>query len=185
MEHLPTKHLHQLRRGLGHQDLGQGLQVGGWQWHDEQPCDENCLREKLGTVWRIEGLQGNHALAFIFSEVLSSLLTWTLNLVMWPGLLIPGSNLTVIKLRQFCFFAIFLESTVFAAVTIDGKVHVFDLHHDKYKPLCVQVKTNISQDSVMSNLPVFAHQGSGIKEPGSLDSHQLQLGSSGHYNRRQ
>ena len=32
-----------------------------------------------------------------------------------------------------------LQSTVFAAVTIDGKVHVFDLHHDKYKPLCVQV----------------------------------------------
>jgi len=24
-------------------------------------------------------------------------------------------------------------------VTIDGKVHVFDLHHDKYKALCVQV----------------------------------------------
>ena len=32
-----------------------------------------------------------------------------------------------------------IQSTVFAAVTIDGKVHVFDLHHDKYKPLCVQV----------------------------------------------
>ena len=38
------------------------------------------------------------------------------------------------------FFAMdSIQSTVFAAVTIDGKVHVFDLHHDKYKPLCVQV----------------------------------------------
>ena len=100
---------------------------------------------------------------------------------MWPGLLIPGSNLTVIQLRQFLFFAIFLQSTVFAAVTIDGKVHVFDLHHDKYKPLCVQVKTKMLRFS--KNF--FARQGCGVKEPGSLDSHQLQLGSSGHYNRGQ
>ena len=29
-------------------------------------------------------------------------------------------------------------STVFAAVTADGKVHVFDLSINKYEPLCVQ-----------------------------------------------
>ena len=29
-------------------------------------------------------------------------------------------------------------STVFAAVTADGKVHVFDLSVNKYEPLCVQ-----------------------------------------------
>ncbi len=29
-------------------------------------------------------------------------------------------------------------STVFAAVTADGKVHVFDLNINKYEPLCVQ-----------------------------------------------
>ena len=45
-----------------------------------------------------------------------------------------------IQFKNPVFYSIFLQSTVFAAVTIDGKVHVFDLHHDKYKPLCVQVK---------------------------------------------
>ena len=30
------------------------------------------------------------------------------------------------------------SSTIFAAVTIDGKVHVFDLHIDKYHPICSQ-----------------------------------------------
>ena len=30
------------------------------------------------------------------------------------------------------------SSTVFAAVTVDGKVHVFDLNVDKYHPICVQ-----------------------------------------------
>ena len=30
------------------------------------------------------------------------------------------------------------SSTVFAAVTVDGKVHVFDLHVDKYHPICTQ-----------------------------------------------
>ena len=30
------------------------------------------------------------------------------------------------------------SSTVFAAVTLDGKVHVYDLHNNKYKPACVQ-----------------------------------------------
>ncbi len=30
-------------------------------------------------------------------------------------------------------------STVFAAVTADGKVHVFDLNINKYEPLCVQL----------------------------------------------
>ena len=31
------------------------------------------------------------------------------------------------------------SSTVFAAVTLDGKVHVYDLHISKYTPVCVQV----------------------------------------------
>ena len=30
------------------------------------------------------------------------------------------------------------SSTVFAAVTVDGKVHVYDLHMNKYKAACVQ-----------------------------------------------
>lgn len=30
------------------------------------------------------------------------------------------------------------SSTVFAAVTVDGKVHVYDLHIDKYHPICCQ-----------------------------------------------
>ena len=31
------------------------------------------------------------------------------------------------------------SSTVFAAVTVDGKVHVFDLNVDKYHPICSQI----------------------------------------------
>ena len=30
------------------------------------------------------------------------------------------------------------SSTVFAAVTIDGKVHIYDLYINKYNPVCVQ-----------------------------------------------
>ena len=30
------------------------------------------------------------------------------------------------------------SSTVFAVVTVDGKVHVFDLSVEKYKPICTQ-----------------------------------------------
>ena len=30
------------------------------------------------------------------------------------------------------------SSTVFAAVTVDGKVHVFDLNVDKYHAICTQ-----------------------------------------------
>ena len=30
------------------------------------------------------------------------------------------------------------SSTVFAAVTIDGKVHIYDLYINKYNPICVQ-----------------------------------------------
>ena len=30
------------------------------------------------------------------------------------------------------------SSTIFAAVTHDGKVHVYDLHLNRYKPVCVQ-----------------------------------------------
>ena len=30
------------------------------------------------------------------------------------------------------------SSTVFAAVTIDGKAHIFDLNMDKYHPICSQ-----------------------------------------------
>ena len=31
------------------------------------------------------------------------------------------------------------SSTVFAAVTEDGRVHLFDLHTRKYSPICCQV----------------------------------------------
>jgi dynein intermediate chain 1 len=34
------------------------------------------------------------------------------------------------------------SSTVFAAVTSDGKVHVFDLNVNKYRPICVQAVVN-------------------------------------------
>ena len=30
------------------------------------------------------------------------------------------------------------SSTVFAAVTVDGKAHVFDINVDKYHPICSQ-----------------------------------------------
>ena len=30
------------------------------------------------------------------------------------------------------------SSTVFAAVTVDGKAHIFDLHADKYHAICTQ-----------------------------------------------
>ncbi len=35
-------------------------------------------------------------------------------------------------------YSFFGNSTVFAAVTVDGKAHVFDLHIDKYHPICSQ-----------------------------------------------
>ena len=31
------------------------------------------------------------------------------------------------------------SSTVFAAVTVDGKVHFYDLYSDQYNPICVQL----------------------------------------------
>ena len=87
-----------------------------------------------------------------------------------------------------------IQSTVFAAVTIDGKVHVFDLHHDKYKPLCVQVLAIVliltKHPHPNHHLLQHAHhcncpQGGGLEEPSPLDPHQLQLGTPGHHNRRQ
>ena len=91
------------------------------------------------------------------SEALSSHLTSTLSLAMWHGLPTQGWLLPILTQIKNVFFTAInavshinnilhffamdsIQSTVFAAVTIDGKVHVFDLHHDKYKPLCVQVK---------------------------------------------
>lgn len=52
------------------------------------------------------------------------------------------------------------SSTVFAAVTIDGKVHVFDLHVDKYKPVCSQPivprkKARLNHISFNPNYPVL------------------------------
>jgi dynein intermediate chain 1 len=38
------------------------------------------------------------------------------------------------------------SSTVFAAVTNDGKVHVFDLNVNKYRPICVQAVVNRKQN---------------------------------------
>lgn len=34
------------------------------------------------------------------------------------------------------------SSTVFAAVTNDGRVHIFDLNVNKYRPICVQAVVN-------------------------------------------
>ena len=49
-------------------------------------------------------------------------------------------------------------STVFAAVTADGKVHVFDLSVNKYEPLCVQsgMANLFSQEHLL--LPIHVHQ---------------------------
>ena len=94
------------------------------------------------------------------SEALSSHLTSTLSLAMWHGLPTQGWLLPILTQIKIVFFTAInavshinnilhffamdsIQSTVFAAVTIDGKVHVFDLHHDKYKPLCVQVLANV------------------------------------------
>ena len=35
------------------------------------------------------------------------------------------------------------SSTVFAAVTFEGKVYIYDLSVNKYNPICVQVKTKL------------------------------------------
>ena len=47
------------------------------------------------------------------------------------------------------------SSTVFAAVTMEGKVHVYDLNINKYSPICVQVRitgcpTNINNHILFS-----------------------------------
>ena len=38
--------------------------------------------------------------------------------------------------KEQCLPTVF--STTFAAVTYDGKVHVYDMHFDRYNPICVQ-----------------------------------------------
>lgn len=42
------------------------------------------------------------------------------------------------------------SSTVFAAVTNDGKVHVFDLNVNKYRPICVQTVVNKKRNRLTS-----------------------------------
>jgi dynein intermediate chain 1 len=40
------------------------------------------------------------------------------------------------------------SSTVFAAVTNDGRVHVFDLNVNKYRPICVQAVVNTKRNKL-------------------------------------
>ena len=52
------------------------------------------------------------------------------------------------------------SSTVFAAVTVDGKVHVYDLHLNKYKAACVQAvvskrRARLNQISFNPSHPVI------------------------------
>ena len=52
------------------------------------------------------------------------------------------------------------SSTVFAAVTYDGKAHVFDLKMDKYQPICSQQivsgkKVRLNHVSFNTYLPVL------------------------------
>ena len=39
------------------------------------------------------------------------------------------------------------SSTTFAVVTLDGKVHVFDMTWDRYKPICVQAGDHMTHDT--------------------------------------
>ena len=52
------------------------------------------------------------------------------------------------------------SSTVFAAVTADGKVFVFDLNINKYEPICEQSvvqkkKTKLTHIAFNSNYPII------------------------------
>lgn len=52
------------------------------------------------------------------------------------------------------------SSTVFAAVTADGKVFVFDLNVNKYEPICEQVvvqkkKTKLTHVAFNGNYPII------------------------------
>lgn len=40
------------------------------------------------------------------------------------------------------------SSTVFAAVTNDGKVHVYDININKYKPMCIQNIVNFRRNKL-------------------------------------
>lgn len=54
-------------------------------------------------------------------------------------------------------------ATVFAAVTAEGKVHIYDLNINKYEPLCVQTGTLIAMlaDSIIQegNQPQECYRG--------------------------
>ena len=41
------------------------------------------------------------------------------------------------------------SSTVFAAVTFEGKVYIYDLSVNKYNPICVQVNKTMTRSSMM------------------------------------
>ena len=40
------------------------------------------------------------------------------------------------------------SSTVFAAVTFEGKVYIYDLSVNKYNPICVQVNKTMTRSSM-------------------------------------
>ena len=40
------------------------------------------------------------------------------------------------------------SSTVFAAVTFEGKVYIYDLSVNKYNPICVQVNKTMTRPSM-------------------------------------
>ena len=52
------------------------------------------------------------------------------------------------------------SSTVFAAVTVDGKAHVYDLNVDKYHPICSQVvvqkkRAHLNHIAFNTNSPII------------------------------
>ena len=49
------------------------------------------------------------------------------------------------------------SSTVFAAVTLDGKVHVFDLNVDKYHAICTQQVVSRKRNSRLNHVSFNAH----------------------------
>ena len=48
------------------------------------------------------------------------------------------------------------SSTVFAAVTVDGRAHIFDLHTDRYHPICSQQVVS-TKTAILNHVAFNAH----------------------------
>lgn len=49
------------------------------------------------------------------------------------------------------------SSTVFSAVTVDGKVHIFDINVDKYRPICSQTIVQRKTHTRLNHVAFNAH----------------------------